>query len=300
MDTLMEYKERQLDALLPRLLGETPSASHTTLRLSAFVRLYSALYRFVVINNNDSRYGDRRRYVELAEELFRTLLYKSSTNVSLHEHARIASLLYELSSEALPFYDIRRSEQCTAVLAPLLERPEAFSGQDTTLQALLCRCLLFCLYPDTDTDDEWAQLLLDTLHGWISALSADGSWDALPVSVALMRIEVLNRYSYMFLDSGYDSLIRKAYHRYRMEELSPAEGATYLYARTCRYDLCLQGGGCPLDADHADRIASGFLHAARLYGEGSDGWLYSLSLHVAHLCEQLTRCYQHEMLESIA
>lgn len=295
----IEKIEQRLEAQLSLLLSESPSAADSPLRLQAFARLYAALYRFVAINNNDSRYGERRTYTRKAESLFRMLFRKaSSAEVSFTERARLISALYTLSGEAMPIYDTHRDELCCEALAGLMNDRIEVVEADSLAQSALCRCLVSCLYPELSEEDDWSDYLQDTLRGWVEAQSVSGRWKELSDEAALARIEVLNRYSYMFLDNRYDARIRQAYQCYLPSfSVDDDLSVSFLYALTNRYDLSMQGNACPVNWEIADATSDAFYRYSAHYPAGSDEWRYCLSCHTAHLCEQITKCYQEEVMQ---
>ena len=303
MSLFVEEREQHLETLLSRLLRNNPSEADSPLRLQAYTRLYAALYRFLAINNNDDRYGSRREFTRRAEDMFRLLLRKASCReISLTERARLIAALYYLSTEAMPFYDARRDELSGEALAGLMED---LSGKSTTddamAQILVCRCLTSALYPELCPEDDWSAYLQNKIKDWVGALSAEGAWNGLPANIAVERIEVMNRYSYLFLDNSYDGLIKQGrdYYIHLFSESRLADATGSLYEPACCYDLVMQGNACPVNWKMADSIATAFYQGSLHYSAGSDEWCYCLSYYVAHLCEQITEYYQHEMLESI-
>lgn len=303
MKHTIENREQQLETLLSRLLRNHPSKADNPLRLLAFARLYTALYRFVTINNNDERFGARREYTCRAEVLFQVLFSSaSSPRNSFTERARLVSALYHLSTEAIPFYDMRRDELAGEALARLMDELSGFTTVDPLSQSIVCRSLSACLYPDLCPDDDWSSYLVDAVAGWAAAQSANGAWAGLSTNAALARIEAMDGYSFLFLDSSYDARIKQAYnyYMYPFPANGSADEAATLYAWAGCYDLSLQGNACPVDREIADAIAIAFYQRSLQTPVGSDEWYYCLASYAVHLCEQITAYYQHEMLQSIA
>ena len=144
-------------------------------------------------------------------------------------------------------------------------------------------------YPDLWDDDEWACLLSDAVRRWASRLQPDGTWPGLTDVEALERIEVMNRYSYLFLDGRFDAAVRRACVHYASLpafDTLPG-GSDELRCLSLCQDLLRQGNACPRDAAWADRLAARFSELSRICSPQADEAFYASACYAVHLCESL-------------
>lgn len=168
----------------------------------------------------------------------------------------VLSLLYDLERDASLVADYAReaewSESFESVAAPCLSDAPSVGER---LRIRLCRCLSDYFYFDPSAeDDSWFQFLRDTVRGWAGSFSSVTGWGGLSLPDALERVEVMNRYSYMFLDPSCDAVTGSAYVFYRSGfSLLPASsyGLYFLY-----HTLSLEGHALPADEELAETIVS--------------------------------------------
>lgn len=137
-----------------------------------------------------------------------------STMNKVHSLDRLCAAYDRLGSSSF-IVDFRAMDRWQARAEQVMEDCFAPAESDSRMSVALCRCLTCYFYqPCPDRDDEWYAYLMATANAWAASLSPDGSWEGLPLTEALDRIEVLNRISYMQLDHSRDDVLRKAYNHY--------------------------------------------------------------------------------------
>ena len=105
---------------------------------------------------------------------------------------------------------------------------------------------------------------------WAKAQSSNGSWEEISSTVALKRIEVMNSYSYSFLDSRLDEKTRQAYDYYRTHISTRRGKETFISKERLQtlgqlYEIIKQGNACPMDWKLADKIAGIMAKTWRLF-----------------------------------
>lgn len=127
---------------------------------------------------------------------------------------RLCAAYDRLSSSSF-IVDLRALDGWQAQAEKVMESCFAPARSDSRISIALCRCLTCYFYePCPDRDDEWYAYLMATADAWVASLSPEGSWEGLPLTEALDRIEVMNRISYMQLDHSRDTALRRAYEHY--------------------------------------------------------------------------------------
>lgn len=279
--------EQSLTGLLPRLLSMAPSPADSVLRLLACTRLYAAVSRLQAVGAAGRVCPDRRAHDSRVGGLLRVLRERlSRPGLPLTDKARLAAAYYDLRSEAVPFSTPGVDDPFLEAVTSLMDRYPSAEEDGASAEAAVCRCLACYFYPDLWEDDEWACLLTDTVRRWASCLRPDGTWEGLTVAGALERIEVMNRYSYMFLDGRFDEAVRRACGHYIPLSLVPG-GADELRRLSLCQDLLLQGNACPRDAVRARSLAARFSELSRLSAPHSDDAFRASSCLAVHLCEEL-------------
>lgn len=199
--------------------------------LLSLVRTCTALYRLLSSGTQLPEAGDRQTYTLLADQLFRAVSQRLETAHcdSLHTRALLTEALYSLSRETGRCYDTSRAEVCDAYVAKLMNAYTETMPSDsagTPLQTAVCRVLESFFYPEAWEEDEWFMLLRSTLADWCSSLSPEGIWEKLPMEEAWRRLEVLNRYSYLFRDGEFDRKTERTFRRYSQSLRSDFTSAT--------------------------------------------------------------------------
>ena len=211
----MNSPEQTLKELLARLLSVAPSPADSVLRLLAYARLYAAVSRLQAAGAAGRVCPDRRAHDLRAASLVRVLRERlSRSGLPLVDKARLAAAYHDLRSEAFPFRSSGSDEVFPEAVSSLMDRYSSAAEDGVLAEATVCRCLACYFYPDLWDDDEWACLLSGAVRRWASRLRPDGTWPGLTDVEALERVEVMNRYSYLFLDGRFDGAVRRACGRY--------------------------------------------------------------------------------------
>lgn len=288
----MNSPEQTLKELLARLLSVAPSPADSVLRLLAYARLYAAVSRLQAAGAAGRVCPDRRAHDLRAASLVRVLQERlSRSGLPLVDKARLAAAYHDLRSEAFPFRSSGSDEVFPEAVSSLMDRYSSAAEDGVLAEATVCRCLACYFYPDLWDDDEWACLLSGAVRRWASRLRPDGTWTGLTDVEALERVEVMNRYSYLFLDDRFDDAVRRACGHYAplsAFHAPPDEGGGLRYMSLCQ-DLLLQGNACPRDVAWADRLAARFSGLSRLCAPQGDDAFYASSCLAVHLCESLLR-----------
>ena len=288
----MSSVEQSLLALLPRLLSAVPSPADSVLRLQAHARLYAAVSRLQAVGAARRVYPDCHAHARMAGALVRLLQERlSRTDLPLVDRARLVAALYDLQSEAFPLCPAVSDAPFQEAVPALMDRYVSAEADGVLAEATVCRCLACYFYPDLWDDDEWACLLSDAVCRWASRLQPDGTWPGLSDVTALERIEVMNRYSYLFLDSRFDAAVRRACRRYAsLSAFDAALGSSdELRCLSLCQDLLRQGNACPRHDAWTLRVAGRFNDLSRICPPHGDAAFYALSGYAVHLCESLLR-----------
>lgn len=132
---------------------------------------------------------------------------------SLGLRARLTDALYALSREGCSCYDASVAGLCEGFVRRLMS-DYGDSREGFPAPASLCRVLESYFYPGPWEEDAWFVLLRSTLAHWCRSLSGRSVWAGLPLEEGWFRLEVLNRYSYLFRDGRYDADIIRASRSY--------------------------------------------------------------------------------------
>lgn len=282
--------EQSLKELLTRLMPVVPSPANGVIRLLAYARLYAAVSRLQAVGAAGRVWPDRRAHDRMAASLVRLLQERlSRSGLPLVDKARLAAAYHDLRSEAFPFRSSGSDEVFPEAVSSLMDRYSSAAEDGVLAEATVCRCLACYFYPDLWDDDEWACLLSDAVRRWASRLQSDGTWPGLADVEALERIEVMNRYSYLFLDGRFDAAVRRACVHYASLPAFDAVpgGSDELRCLSLCQDLLRQGNACPRDAAWADRLAARFSELSRICSPQADEAFYASACYAVHLCESL-------------
>jgi hypothetical protein len=97
-----------------------------------------------------------------------------------------------------PYSQTGQTDACGEEVIQLMDEYERMEHPDEASRIAVCRCLEHFFYPEKEPGDSWFMLLENTVRQWADTLPANGYWPNLPHHLALERIEVMNRYAYMF------------------------------------------------------------------------------------------------------
>lgn len=295
---------KPLQSLLPGVLRTRPDVFSSADRLLSLCRVYTALYDLVVTNGLDGEFGRREEYAERADELLHVFLLKITSTDEPVSRCALISAMYALVCGTTLAAGSRHMDVCREQTIRLLYD---YAGADEThglLQTGICRCISDMLYPEIPEEDACFRFFRTSLREWAEALSAEGCWAGLPFDVALERIGVMNRNSYMFLDRTYDSLAGRAFDYYRRRLAVPSDPGNFdeRYLRTLGrlYDAAVEGNAYAPDPALAGRIARFMYDYARMLHGRDDEWLYCASYAVRSLADEITAEVQAGGLQHIA
>lgn len=190
-----------------------PASGDSPLCLSAQAHVHVSLCRLLSVTGLEPECGSRADHVRRCRELAGFIAEKAlPASGSWADRFLLADTLYFLTMEAEPFCDAARMNRCHDILIGLMEEYTPLWGTpgDCRVEPALCRCLEAYFYPQWEADDAWAVQLRGILEQWCDTLSTEGEWAGLPDAVAWQRLETLNRYSYLFLDTAFDAAVRRA------------------------------------------------------------------------------------------
>lgn len=265
----MDRKAR-LQALLRLFMERTPTTESRVGELLALVRVYASMYGFVTVNG-DVGFGRPADYAARAEALFPLLLRRADETDDFTLRARLVSALFFLSGETSFSYDSAEAGACREAALALLDDYARAKRPDDLACAGVCRCIADLCYPEGCGCEEWLGRLAGRVEQWASALDGEGRWADADLRLALERVEVMNRYSYMFLDDSFDGAIRRAweYCASRFPSCGCVD-AEQLPLLCVAYDAALQGNAYAVDRAAADRIASSLERWAATPAVGAD------------------------------
>jgi hypothetical protein len=284
-----------LGSLVSYITSLTPSVSDSVERLLAQSRAFLALYRWVITVGCDHPSGSRTEWMQRLAKLFRVLYKKGSVTTDFAELSRLLSAMYLLTGETELAYEQTHTDLCRtagerlfADYEQLLSDHRHSDRSNLLSEALFCHSITDYYYPEAAVGDEWFDRYQTILDRWASQLvSSAAGWQDVDDNVALVRMEVMNRNSYMFRDRQYDTQIAQVYRYYLPRLLHPEQlqrHAAYMLG-TC-YDVVMQGNAYPIDRHGAKQLAEELHRRAQALPVGSDEWLYALSYYIESLCER--------------
>lgn len=255
------------------------SLSDSVLRLTSLSRICTALYGHVDSSALSRQSGS------LSRVLFRKA---GAESLPLPERLSLLSSLYDLQNGTSFLADREAEERWNALAEELIAAAFACGAQagDEPLCIPLCRCLSDYFYFDpSPEEDVWFRFLRNTVARFGESISKSSEWPGLSLPEALGRLEVMDRYSYMFLDHTYDGIIGRAFRRYSSLALSVREGIP-LAVWGQLYDLSRSGNACPSDASLSALSLSEMERLSGSGAEGEDAALYVLSCRISGLCRE--------------
>ncbi|WP_297930568.1 hypothetical protein [uncultured Alistipes sp.] len=283
----------RLQALLRLFMERTPTAESRVGELLALVRVYASMHGFTTICG-DAGFGRPADYARRAGELFPLLLGRVAATTDFALRARLVSALFFLSGETSFSYDSDEAEACREAALALLDDYVREERADDLACAAVCRCIADLCYPEGCGCEEWLSRLSGRVARWASALDDQGRWADADLRLAFERVEVMNRYSYMFLDDGFDGAVRRAYDHCASQLATCCEvGPGQLALLRAAYDAARQGNACAAGRATADRIAADLARwadapAPEADPAACDARLGALALVLDNLCEAIT------------
>lgn len=187
------------------------------------------------------------------DALSRAMFRKAGrADTPLVERLSLLSSLYDLLTGTSCIVDLRKEDRWVCLAEEVVEAafPQARAGEEEVLVAL-CRCLTdyFYFVPNPE-EDEWFRFLKATVAKFGESLASSKTWPGLSLEETFARLELMNRYSYMFLDHRWDKVVAEAIQYYKGRALDTS--SLSWEARLCLYDLSASGHTCPLDEALAD------------------------------------------------
>lgn len=296
-------KTEPLQSLLPGVLRTRPDVYSSTERLLSFCRVYTALSAFVATTCPEGECGSRGEYAGRAAELLRVIRCKIAATDELVSRTALVSAMYALSCETSLVTDRDEMDACCGATLRLIHEYAAAGKPCGLVQTGICRCISDMFYPEIP-DDACFAFFRGCVREWADTLSARGCWENAGFDVALERIGVMNRNSYMFLDKTYDGHIRRASDYYRRRIAVPEDPVNfderYLPTLGRLYDLLLDGHACVVDRETAGRIVRFMSRYSQTLCAGDDAWFYCMSYAVRHAAEQAAMRADAEMERHIA
>ncbi|MDR0894687.1 MAG: hypothetical protein LBN06_05225 [Prevotellaceae bacterium] len=253
-----------LGSLVSCITSLTPSVSDSVERLLAQSRAFLALYQWLITGGCDHPSGSRTEWIQRLAKMFRVLYKKESVTTDFSERSRLLSAMYLLTGETELAYEqayIDRchtlSERLFADYEQLLSDHRDSDRNDPFPEALFCRNITDYYYPEAAVGDEWFDRYQAILGRWASQLASSAAgWQDVDDNVALTRMEVMNRNSYMFRDRQYDVQIAQVYRYYMPRLLHPEQLQRHsMYMLGACYDVVMQGNAYPIDRHGAAQLA---------------------------------------------
>lgn len=254
-----------------------PRLSDSVSRLTSYARICTAQYAC----------AGSAALSQKSDALFRVMLRKAaSEELPLSERFFLLSSAYDLLHGTTFLADRKKEKQWEDLAETLIGAGilDVKSGENSSFISL-CRCLTDYFYFDSSPeDDDWFCFLKSCVTNFGKAFDLSSGWPGLSLEEALGRIEVMNRYSYMFLDHTYDETISRAFRYYSLRAFS--EGKQPLSVWGLLYDLALEGNSCPLDEALADICLSKLETYPFSHSKENDAHLYVFSYHVCAMCRE--------------
>lgn len=239
------------------------------------------------MTNADGEFGlTRADLVRRGREVFARMEADALSSAVGLRTARLLGQMYALSAELFADGRAPLHESCGAVLSRLLAQAyDAVSGSDGYLRAALCGCLVSAL--STSPSAAGLRPFVDgTLGGWVHALRTDGSWPSVPADLALERVIVLNRRSFLLGDTRADAPASLS------SALTPA-----LAARL--YTAARLGNAYPVDPAAIRTCLSFFEGELSRAEAGSTAWLVAAAHVVDGWCEEMAEGVGEEWEEEM-
>lgn len=304
---MVEYLKKALPALLNINLSET-----TNLRLLSLARAYSALCTLATFDAPAGEYGTRETWLRKTNTLFGVLRDRCRRESCIAMRCRMVHAMYTLVCGVM-WGDVSKKKAVCFALADQLVRDYTGGGEkhvvspcepELSVQTGVCNCLIDLLYPCPDADDEYLLLLKRQIAGWAARMNRDGSWADVSADIALERITVMSRNSYLLLDKTDDTAIGRSFEYYRRSLPIPedagnvAENYLYTLGRLC--DAALHASGHDADRSAVRQIGRLMCDYSRIAACTEDDRLYSASYVARCAAEAIADRIQTRYLLDIA
>ena len=222
-----------------------PRSSDSVLRLTSLSRLYLSLI------NREGQPDLQKKIDALSRAMFRKA---ASEATPLVDRLHLLSSLYDLLTGTSYIVDRQKTDRWDILAEKVIKEglPAAKAGDEPTLVALCC-CLTDYFYFDpSPEEDPWFLFLRDTVTMFGEGLTSSKAWPGLSLEEALARLELLNRYSYMFLEHRWDKVVAEAFQYYKDRALDTS--SLSWRARLSLYDLSVSGNAYLLNEVLADTL----------------------------------------------
>lgn len=275
--------------------------------------IYISVHNLIAVNDLDPEYGNRKLYRNRIHSLQQTCCQRCGRQRPPERRSRMVRLLFSLTKEPVVVFTDGRTEAACQEAALEITRaywkerekyPEKLpaSPRKEEFDALRCMAdLLFALCEYEEEEKKFLHCLQQKMARWAQQMDPKGEWPGLFADEALERIEIMNRYSCMFLDSAYDTRIRQAYAHYSSflssdRLLTAGRSRENMRTLGLLYEVVMQNLLYPRDRILAAKIAGALEEYGRLFPEGSDERLFCARYVIDHLCERIMDERQRPLL----
>lgn len=287
-------------------------AEATNARLLSLARAYTALCTLATFDAPAGEYATRQIWLQKINTLFGVLRQRCCEESDIAMRCRMVHAMYGLVCGAMWGDVSKKKAVCFALSDQLVrdytggreERAVPTREPELSAETGLCNCLIDLLYPCPDADDEYLLLLKRLIAGWVARMNPDGSWREVSADIALERITVMSRNSYLLLDKTDDTAIGRSFEYYRRSLPIPedagnvAENYCYTLGRLC--DAALHASGHDADRSAVRQIGRLMCDYSRIAACTEDDRLYSASYVARCAAEAIADRIQTRYLLDIA
>lgn len=247
-------------------LQSVPSLSCTG--LLSLSGICMSLHRISSVDSYAFPKGESLKNVALSRTLYDVIFERlASGKLELKEQALLTDTLLDLARETTFVYSSDRECQdrdCFYHLLDYVEKNVTSLYWGDEWVAIL-RSEESFLYPNVSEEGAEFLYLQRAVYDWCDTWLAVGSWKSLSLEQVWHRLDVLNRYSYMFLDKSCDGVIRKIFAYCKSATL--ASPVSVPLANIC-LKVCLPGHLCAFDVDLSNWCSKALLLEEEVSVEG--------------------------------
>ena len=227
-----------------------------------YVRIYSALYNLVSMNELDAEYGDRHIYLNQLRMLEQKVWKKYAKSTTIKEWASWLNVAYTLHQTTSTRYTSAQDDELWNTATALIDN--YLSSQvrinDDVIDEEECFAIMQLIftqwygYVEEESEEVPEPIVFarQQLTNWASECSTDGTWKNLSEKSALRRIALFQMNATMLLDDNFDETLDKAFQHYVLN----GESIENIEKETIKYNVIQQSNlSNPQYGELLDKIA---------------------------------------------
>ena len=251
----------------------------------ALMSIYLSLSNMAVVIQSVEESEETRYYRQAIERLSNICEHRCVDNQSIERRCRMTSILYQSFDAPDTMLDERKYVRCVERMYQILsewrkgqqEESSHHSDMQNKYQYGILRCIVE-VYADVIEEDKQSDedflYLKGIISDWSKELLPSGRWIGLSDREAMLRLDIMTRYSNLHSDDRYEAEISKAsrYYSSRITGNAESDGQTiyHLYQTLT--------SGLVSEEITVDRVVSLAARKSEAYSERSEDRLWCLAV----------------------